>query len=688
MTTYTATYSPDDNKLRLSASSRLDAETYARVKAAGFAWAPKQEQFIAPMWTPERADLCVELAGEIEDEDSSLIERAEVRADRFDDYSEERTEDANRAREAVARIADGIPLGQPILVGHHSERRARRDAEKIENGMRKAVQLWETAGYWKHRAAAALAHARYKERPDVRHRRIRTIEADARKMERRIADAEKAARIWDKVPRFEWDKQTAVATYIAGRDSTTGYNLYSDLSAGRIHGDTAWRRALAQCEASIAHARRWLDHYENRLAYERAMLADGGGIAADKFQFEVGGQVLSRGEWATILRITKKDGAVSSLGTNRRFCPLVPVDEVSDYRAPSRETAEKVKAATKLAPLANYPGDGFLHMTKREWELTHTDYKASRELGTGAKADRWGKEPPASANVYQRHRVRSVVHRGALHFVFLSDSKIVEPPKVGEPTADEKKRVRFKPAADVAEGERLPAETPAPQAVIPPPQRTYSAPAPRAEADPAAADFEAMRASLRAGVQTVSAPQLFPTPPALAERMAAELHVYPSDRIMEPSAGTGRLLDGLAAYVSLDRVHLHVWELNTALRERLRDAYPDAIVHAGDFLASDPAYFDSFDAIVMNPPFADGADVAHVAHALRFLRPGGRLVAIMSAGITFRSDRKTREFRELIEAGGRIEELPADTFAGSGTGVNTVLIVYDKPEAAAMACAA
>ena len=61
----TATYSPDDNKLRLSSATRLDRDVYDRVKAAGFAWAPKQDQFIASMWTPARADLCIELAGEI-----------------------------------------------------------------------------------------------------------------------------------------------------------------------------------------------------------------------------------------------------------------------------------------------------------------------------------------------------------------------------------------------------------------------------------------------------------------------------------------------------------------------------------------------------------------------------------------------------------------------------------------------
>jgi hypothetical protein len=59
--TYTATYSPEDNKLRLYSSTRLDREIYARVRGAGFIYAPKQELFVAPMWTPEREDLLIEL---------------------------------------------------------------------------------------------------------------------------------------------------------------------------------------------------------------------------------------------------------------------------------------------------------------------------------------------------------------------------------------------------------------------------------------------------------------------------------------------------------------------------------------------------------------------------------------------------------------------------------------------------
>ncbi|TXI88003.1 MAG: DUF3560 domain-containing protein, partial [Cupriavidus sp.] len=111
----TATYSPEDNKLRLYASTRLDAETYAQVKAAGFSWAPRQQLFLAPMWTPQREDLLLKLCGEIGDEDTSLVKRAEERAERFENYSEKRAKDAENAHKKVASIVEHIPFGQPIL---------------------------------------------------------------------------------------------------------------------------------------------------------------------------------------------------------------------------------------------------------------------------------------------------------------------------------------------------------------------------------------------------------------------------------------------------------------------------------------------------------------------------------------------------------------------------------------------
>ncbi|MGX5940561.1 DUF3560 domain-containing protein, partial [Escherichia coli] len=188
---YRATYSPDDNKLRLYAASRLDPETYKKVHDAGFRWAPKQALFVAPAWTPGREDVLLSLAGEIEDEDSTLAERQEARAERFTGYSGKRASESAQALDEVERLAAMIPPGQPILVGHHSERRARRDAQRIENGMKRAVMLFERAEYWEERARSALLHAKYKERPDVRWRRIKKIEADLRKAEKTIAQSQK-----------------------------------------------------------------------------------------------------------------------------------------------------------------------------------------------------------------------------------------------------------------------------------------------------------------------------------------------------------------------------------------------------------------------------------------------------------------------------------------------------------------
>lgn len=75
-------------------------------------------------------------------------ERAERRAARLRAAGEAKIADAR------AHVA-GIPMGQPILVGHHSERRHRRDLEKHDRKMRKGVELLRAA----ERAESPLAGA-------------------------------------------------------------------------------------------------------------------------------------------------------------------------------------------------------------------------------------------------------------------------------------------------------------------------------------------------------------------------------------------------------------------------------------------------------------------------------------------------------------------------------------------------
>jgi tRNA1(Val) A37 N6-methylase TrmN6 len=70
----------------------------------------------------------------------------------------------------------------------------------------------------------------------------------------------------------------------------------------------------------------------------------------------------------------------------------------------------------------------------------------------------------------------------------------------------------------------------------------------------------------------------------------------------------------------------------------------------------------SFDAVVMNPPFYGRHYAKHVRHALKFLKPGGTLVAVLPA--TAHYDHK--EFTS-----GSWQDLPVASFASSGTNVPT-----------------
>lgn len=85
-------------------------------------------------------------------------ERKEARIDRLNARAQKNAEESAAAYKQAAAIADRIPMGQPILVGHHSERHARRDQERIAHSMDKSVEAGERAGYYAGRAQAAASN--------------------------------------------------------------------------------------------------------------------------------------------------------------------------------------------------------------------------------------------------------------------------------------------------------------------------------------------------------------------------------------------------------------------------------------------------------------------------------------------------------------------------------------------------
>lgn len=164
----------------------------------------------------------------------------------------------------------------------------------------------------------------------------------------------------------------------------------------------------------------------------------------------------------------------------------------------------------------------------------------------------------------------------------------------------------------------------------------------------------------------------FPTPPAVVARLLDLAEPLGGTTLLEPSAG-----DGAIAHAAVSRgAVVEAVELDLARADTIRGAGLVRHVTAADFLTVRELDTGMFDRVVMNPPFAGQADIAHVRHALAFLRPGGLLVSVMSAGTLFRTNKAASDFRDLIIAmGGRMEPLPAKSFTSAGTGTGTLVAV-------------
>ena len=174
--------------------------------------------------------------------------------------------------------------------------------------------------------------------------------------------------------------------------------------------------------------------------------------------------------------------------------------------------------------------------------------------------------------------------------------------------------------------------------------------------------------------------QFFETPDELAGRMAKLAQIAPGNRVLEPSAGFGRILRHLLAHeAEVDAVEID--ETNCETLRKMQPAFPELkSVTREDFQTFHDTVASRFDAVVMNPPFSNNLDIGHIRLAWDMLIPGGRLVAICSEGPFFRSDKAAVAFREwLDEIDACSEKLPPGTFRESGTDVATRLIVATAP---------
>lgn len=512
------------------------------LRACRFRWFPsikmwgiaQSRDHLAKRWQIDQAASQLRAAGfevetSIDDTPRDVAEVKADRAERLDERAERLTAAAGRASAeanarlaAADRIAEGRPFGQPILVGHHSERRARADQRRIETNMHKFTEAYGKAKHYDQAAAVVGKADAYRERPGVTIRRIDKTEAELRQTMHRINGTR---------PANDWR-----GAYYAPEAKPA---------------DGAWLEQLQARKTFLEH----------QLEADRALLAEhvaNGYVRHGRDTIHKGDTVhwSSRpGNSATVTRTNPK-----TVSLDRRSWPrTLPYEQIHKVECPHNPEPEPVpppEPEPEPAP-ASMP------------EVTPTDELAAR-------VSEW------------------------------------------------KQRDKSAPAVIVTNPERGYFPSPAP---------------------------------------VVNALLGLALPAHYDTGRAAELTV------LEPSAGHGAIAAGVAPFVAA----VDCIEIEQVLADKIRAGGYARTVTTADFLTIEPR--PEYDRVIMNPPFARGQDITHVMHALQFVKPGGRLVAVMSAGVMFRSDKATTAFRELVHARGWFEELPEESFNSSGTGIRTVIAV-------------
>lgn len=283
-------------------------------KACRFRWfpgmklwgIPQSRDHLAKRWQIEQAAERLRAAGfavtvEIDDTPRAVTEVKADRAERLEDRREALTAKAGRVRAsslahlaAADAIAERRPFGQPIIVGHSSERGARADQQRIERHMDQFCPEYGHADELDRRASVVGQAEAYRERPAVIIRRIEGAEAELRKLPRLLAQHAES-RAW------------------RGEDPDPAYT--EQLEAGRVY-----------LEHQLAADRAALQAAEDA-GYRRYTAAD----------IHRGDKIRTRFGWHTVVRVSPKTVSVET--------PYSWTDKVSYERITGIECAHEQQAA-------------------------------------------------------------------------------------------------------------------------------------------------------------------------------------------------------------------------------------------------------------------------------------------------------------------------------------------------------
>lgn len=152
-------------------------DVIAALKAAGWRWSGYRKQW----HNPRRLVLppaCVAYV------DAGACDFSDERAERLEARAEKTGAAAQAAYAAARAVVERIPFGQPVLLGHHSQKRHQRDLARHDAGMSKAFALGDEARGLQAAAESSRRHQESQDSAPGIARRLERARAELRKVER------------------------------------------------------------------------------------------------------------------------------------------------------------------------------------------------------------------------------------------------------------------------------------------------------------------------------------------------------------------------------------------------------------------------------------------------------------------------------------------------------------------------
>ncbi len=213
-----------------------------------------------------RADLAptVATADDVAAREAGNAAWAVRRAERLEDLAERRAATADAGFARAREMSSIIPLGQPILIGHHSERGDRNYRARIDRTETRALEAHREAEDAQRRADAAARSQAARESLPTTLRRIERLEAERRDVTRRLnGEGSHGRRYMDDGTVRE---NVAASGEYAARLEVRATELDAELTYWRGHvatleaaGERVWTRAdFAPGDWALVRGNRWM----------------------------------------------------------------------------------------------------------------------------------------------------------------------------------------------------------------------------------------------------------------------------------------------------------------------------------------------------------------------------------------------------------------------------------------------